>query len=176
MIHSRFATFGIAFVVSTSLGCSLSSTPREETSASEAAATETIMVYDVESSRGVRCDIHTILRLSSREATDVRDPIEPGTVLFAHLENEATGDCSMLRLDPDPRDYLLVRDSEECGSIVYKSTETGESVGRAMTLTDHRRRTCSDRKPARIIVEETSHSGELRTLSSFDGTRPRPVS
>jgi hypothetical protein len=176
MMLSRLATFGVALFLSTSFGCAFSSAPNEETSSSAAAATtESFKLYDdLESAGGGRCDIYTVLTLSTKGTSEVKAPFEPGTILYAHLENAAAGDCK-LRLDPDPRDYGLLFDGEECGSTVYRASETREGAAREMTLTDHRGRVCKDYKPAKIVVEETSRSGVIRTLSS-DGARLRPVS
>jgi hypothetical protein len=176
MMLSRLATFSVALLFSTAFGCALSSVPSEETSSTAPAAmTESFKLYDDLESAGGRCDVHTVLTLSSRDTGEVRDAFERGTILYAHLHNEASGDCA-LRLDPDPRDYALLFDGDECGSLVYKASETRDGRAREMTLTDHRGRLCKDYRPAKLVVEETSPSGEIRTLSSPSGARLRPVS
>jgi hypothetical protein len=176
MMLSRLATFGVALLVSTSLGCVFSPAPSDETSSSEAAAmTESFRLSDDLESTGGKCDIHVVLTLSSPRAGEVKEPFGGGAVLNAHLHNEVYGDCK-LRLDPDPRDYALIFDGEECGSAVYKASVTRAGDPREMTLTDHRSRLCKDYKPAKLVVEEASREGEIRTLSSVNGAPLRPVS
>jgi hypothetical protein len=177
MMLSRLATFRVALLLSTSFGCAFSSTPSEEASSNEAAAmTKPFKLYEDLERAGGRCDVYTVLTLGSRATGELKDVLERGTVLYAHLHNEASGDCG-LRLDPDPRDYALLFDGEECGTRVYKASETREGLAREMTLTDNRGRVCTDYDAApKLVVEETSRSGDIHRLSSFDGARLRPVS
>jgi hypothetical protein len=176
MLLSRIAPVGALLLLSTVAGCTLPASSEDATASTEALSSETFTLYTgVEPNLSSRCDIHTILTLSSRRGIEVKDPFTTGTILYAHLYNEATGECGV-RMDPDPRDYALIVTSEDCGSIVYSASTTTDGTARDITLTDNRKRVCKDFVPAKIVVEEREEGAVLRTLYSFDKKRTLPTS
>jgi hypothetical protein len=171
MLLSRIAPAGALLLLSTIAGCTAAAAPGEDTTTStEALTNETFkLVSDLEPDLSGRCEFRTTLTLSTRGEGGVRDPFTRGAVLHAHLSDEVVGGCK-IHIDPDPREYALLFESDECGSIVYTAAWTVDGRGRDITVTDHRKRTCMDFiAPARIVVEERDDNGELRTLYSFDG-------
>lgn len=166
MFLSRLATLGVAVFFSTTLGCALSSSPREETSSNEAAVvSESFILREDAATANSSCDVHTVLTL-----TALGEPTNSGATLQAHLRDEVSGSCRIY-VDPDVRDYALVAEDAECGTRVYKATKTIAGDAREITLTDHRSRVCLDYRPAKIVVDETSRTGESRTSSAADVLR-----
>ncbi len=177
MLLSRIAPVGALLFLSTIAACAVATAPVEDsTTSAEALTSETFKLYsDVEPDPSGRCDIYTVLTLSSGRAGDVKDPFARGAVLRAHLFNEVVGYCKV-HIDPDPRDYALLFGGNECGSTVYSASMTLDGTARDITVTDHRKRVCKDIVPARIVVEEREESGDVRTFHSFDGAKTLPVS
>jgi hypothetical protein len=178
MLLSRIAPLGalLFLSLSTVAGCITPAPGEDVTMSTEALKSETFKLYnDAEPEQSGRCDVYTMLTLSTERAKDVRDPFPSGMVLYAHLRNEVAGDCKV-RVDPDPRSYVLLFSGEECGSTVYSASTTADGNARDITVTDNRRRACKDHVPARIVVEEREESGDLRTFHSFDGNKSFPVS
>jgi hypothetical protein len=168
MLLSRIAPAGALLLLSTLAGCAFAAAPAEDaTTSTETLTSETFKLYsDVEPDLSGRCDIHTILTLSSTRGGDSRDPSTVGVVRSAHLYDEAVGACK-IHVDSTPRDYALLFDREECGSLVYKAMTTVDGAARDITLTDNRKRLCEDFAAVPpIVVEEREDSGDIRTYSS----------
>jgi hypothetical protein len=178
MLLSRIAPAGALLFLSTIAGCALPATSGEDvTTSTEALSSETFTLYgDLEPDPSGLCDVHTVLTLSNGHRGDSKEPFSNGSVLRAHLRDEMVGSCK-LYVAPDPRDYALLFESEECGSIVYSAATTVDGRDRSITVTDHRKRACKDIvAPARIVVEEREGGGAARTFYSLDGKKPLPVS
>jgi len=107
------------------------------------------------------CDVHTVLELKN------------GGGARAAIQEKVTGMCK-LAVFPDLREYRLRLDETSCGSKIYKGSKRINGLRRTITLTDHRKRTCKDLVPAKIIVEETDRFGATQTKYSFDGAPPAP--
>jgi len=86
------------------------------------------------------CDLHTTLTIDAG-----------GT---ARLATAVAGTCDIAAI-PDPRQYSLALASEACGSKVYTGRFVTAGKAHAITVTDHRARTCQDVVPARVVVTET---------------------
>jgi hypothetical protein len=175
MLLSRIAPrgallFSLILTAGTGAGCAVTAAPADTTTTTTSAlSSETFTLSsDVEPDLSGRCDVHAVLTLSSADGTDAKNPLPARGILRSHLYEEAVGACR-IHVDKTPRDYVLLFDREDCGSLVYTATATVDGTDRDITLTDNRKRTCTDGVPARIVVEEREDSGDLRTFYSRDG-------
>lgn len=87
------------------------------------------------------CDPHTKLELKAARFST------------ASLREAVGGFCEIAVI-PNPRTYRLRQTGNSCGSRTFAGSVTRAGKRSEITITDHRKRTCRDIVPAKIIVEE----------------------
>jgi hypothetical protein len=172
MSLSRIAPAGALLVLCTLLGCAADAVTNDETTATDEALTsETFTLYtEMDPDLSSLCGTRTVLTLSSGRGGNARDPVSGRAVLYAHLEDEAAGACR-IHVDPTPRDYALLFEGDECGSITYSARWTLDGRAWSLSVTDNRERICENFVPAPLVVAERKDDGSVRTLYSSDGSR-----
>jgi hypothetical protein len=173
MLLFRIAPAGALLVLSALLlGCAADAVTIDETTATnEALTSETFTLYtEVDPDLSSLCDTRTVLTLSSGRGGEARDPLTGRAVLYAHLQDEAAGTCR-IHVDPTPRDYALLFEGNECGSLTYSAGWTLDGRAWSLSVTDNRERICKNFVPARLVVVERKNDGSVRTLYSYDGPR-----
>lgn len=110
------------------------------------------------------CDLFTQLVLTASPAR-------------ATLTEQLSGNCK-IAVRTDNRYYNLREVPTGCGSKQYKGSFRKQGRLRAVTITDHRTRTCKDLVPAKIVLEETASGfpGPITTTKySYDGQPASPA-
>jgi hypothetical protein len=168
MYPSHLTIASLSLFSSLVVGCAAAPADESESTEAALAAKSSFKLYaDPDHVPNADCDVYTLLNLSAPSHGGVRNPIPERGIVVAHFRDVSEGTCR-IRLDAVPRSYRLVLEDTDCGSHVYRSEEVVEGQKRAVTITDHRTRTCRDLVPAQIIVEESDEGG-THTLYSFDG-------
>jgi hypothetical protein len=171
MLLSRIAPAGALLVLFSLVGCAAETATSDETTTStnEALASETFALYpEIDPDLSTLCGIRTVLTLSSGRGGDVRDPLPGRTVLSAHLQDEAVGECR-IHVEPNPRDYALLFEGTLCGSLTFSAGSTVDGKDWSLDVTDNRGRICKNFVPSRLVIVERKDDGAVRTLYSYDG-------